>query len=338
MKQSRIATYIDLFFCLVMLPLIIMRVPIDRWVIHHSVFAFALIIYLYLLYFIYRKSHFPQLFQQRKYGRILLIISILILLTILMTQFPPDFPRERLSEKEIRIREHLHSQTVWFFFLVVTGFSLSIELIFELFRQILSKQEIEAEKNKAELALYKAQINPHFLFNTLNTLYGLVLTKSDKTESAFIKFSDILKYMYTHTTDDTIDLQSELNYIRQYIDLQSLRLNNHTHIVFESHTDDEQLQIPPMILITFVENAFKYGTSSEKDCTIVIRITAERGVLRFESENDIMRQRQESDDPAIGIENCRKRLELLYPGRFSLDTTLDETGKKFKTKLILQLQ
>ena len=79
------------------------------------------------------------------------------------------------------IRQHMRTQTVWFFFLIVTGFSLAIELTFELFRQILSKQEIEAEKNKAELALYKAQINPHFLFNTLNALYGLVLTKSDKT-------------------------------------------------------------------------------------------------------------------------------------------------------------
>ncbi len=337
MKQTRIATYIDLFFCLVILPLIIMLVPIDRWVIHRSTFAFTLITYLYLLYFVYRKSHLPLLFQQHKYGRILLIIGAMIFVTILMIHFPDNFQGAQLSEKERHFREHLHSRTVWFFFLVVTGFSLTIELTFELFRQILSKQEIEAEKNKAELALYKAQINPHFLFNTLNTLYGLVLTKSDKTESAFIKFSDILKYMYVHTTDETIDLQSELNYIRQYIDLQSLRLNAHTHILFESHTDDEQLQIPPMILITFVENAFKYGTSSEKDCTIAIRIMAQKGKLRFESENEIMKQRQDSD-PTIGIENCRKRLELLYPGKFSLDTHMEENGRKFKIRLILQLQ
>ena len=151
----------------------------------------------------------------------------------------------------------MRAQTVWFFFLVVTGFSLSIELIFELFRQILSKQEIEAEKNKAELALYKAQINPHFLFNTLNALYGLVLTKSDKTESAFIKFSNILKYMYAQTTSDLISISNEVEYIRQYVDLQSLRLNKHTKVVFETEMDDEQIQIPPMILITFVENSFQ---------------------------------------------------------------------------------
>mgnify|MGYP000603399381 CR=1 FL=1 len=108
-----------------------------------------------------------------------------------------------------------------------TVFSIKITTCFS-FRQILSKQEIEAEKNKAELALYKAQINPHFLFNTLNALYGLVLTKSDKTESAFIKFSNILKYMYAQTTSDLISISNEVEYIRQYVDLQSLRLNKHT--------------------------------------------------------------------------------------------------------------
>ena len=98
------------------------------------------------------------------------------------------------------------------------------------------QQEIEAEKNKAELALYKAQINPHFLFNTLNALYGLVLTKSDKTESAFIQFSNILKYMYAQTTSETIPVCNEIDYIRQYVDLQALRLNKHTHISFEKRT------------------------------------------------------------------------------------------------------
>lgn len=229
----------------------------------------------------------------------------------------------------------MRAQTVWFFFLVVTGFSLSIELIFELFRQILSKQEIEAEKNKAELALYKAQINPHFLFNTLNALYGLVLTKSDKTESAFIKFSNILKYMYAQTTSDLISISNEVEYIRQYVDLQSLRLNKHTKVVFETEMDDEQIQIPPMILITFVENSFKYGVSSDTDCTILIRIIVKEGLLNFETENMIMKKNHKNPH-AIGIDNCRKRLELLYPSRFAL-ITKEENGC-FKTYLNIQLR
>lgn len=128
---------------------------------------------------------------------------MLLFVTELMTHFPlPENPHSKLP---LDFRRHLHSQTVWFFFLIISGFGLAIEVTFELFRQMLARQEVEAEKNRAELAMYKAQINPHFLFNTLNTLYGLVITKSDLTESAFVKFSNILKYMYHNASVEKID-------------------------------------------------------------------------------------------------------------------------------------
>lgn len=166
----------------------------------------------------------------------------------------------------------------------MTGFSLAIELTFELFRQILSRQEIEAEKNKAELSLYKAQINPHFLFNTLNTLYALVLSGSDKTESAFVKFSGILRYMYSDSASELIPAERELDYIRQYVDLQKLRLNRHTQVDLTIEIANGQILIPPMILITFVENAFKYGTSSDSDCRVRIRICVTEEYLSLETE------------------------------------------------------
>ena len=334
MKHSRIGIYIDLLFCLVILPLIIMLVPVEKWIIYHTGFMLTLIAYVYLLYFTYRKANIPALIMKRKYSQVVLLIAVLLLVTWGISQIP--IPKEIISATNLDwgIRQHMRTLSVWFFFLVVTGFSLSIELTVELFRQILSKQEIEAEKNKAELALYKAQINPHFLFNTLNALYGLVLTKPDKTESAFIQFSNILKYMYTQTTLDTIPICNEIDYIRQYVDLQSVRLNKHTHIDFFTQTDDEHAQIPPMILITFVENAFKYGTSSEIDCTIVIKIVVKNGQLLFETENTIMKEKRDNT-PAIGIENCRKRLELLYPKRFSLTTV--EEGRQFRPRLTIQL-
>ena len=187
----------------------------------------------------------------------------------------------------------------------------------------------------AELTALQLQINPHFLFNTLNALYGLVLTKSNKTESAFIKFSNILKYMYAQTTMETISINNEVEYIRQYVDLQSLRLNKHTQVVFETQIDDEHAKIPPMILITFVENSFKYGVSSDTDCTIFIRIIVKEGQLIFETENMIMKENHQNPH-AIGIDNCRKRLELLYPNRFVL-LTKEENGY-FKTYLNIQLR
>lgn len=335
MRKHRISLYIDLLFCMVIMPLAIMLLPVDRWIVNNTAFLLTLIAYVYGLYFVYRWTRIPKLFIKKKYLRIILLLIILITITELFTYFP--VPSERLTGNthQMEARLNIRKQTIWFFFLFVTGFSLAIELTFELFRQILSRQTIEAEKNKAELALYKAQINPHFLFNTLNTLYALVLCNSEYTESAFIKFSNILKYMYNQATAETIDLQSEIDYVSQYVDLQKLRLNQHTHVELSCNIGDCHLQIPPMILFTFIENAFKYGTSSDKDCTISIRITADEHKLFFQTSNQIMRK-NENPTPAIGIQNCRKRLDLLYPKRYTLDIL--DNGHTYLLSLTIQLQ
>lgn len=335
MKNHRIALYIDLLFCLVIMPLVIMLLPVDRWIVNNMAFLVTLVAYVYVLYFVYRRACLPKLFMQKKYLRILLLLAVLIVVTELLTHFP--MPAERITDdvRQMEARMHIRTQTIWFFFLMVTGFSLAIELTFELFRQILSRQEVEAEKDKAELALYKAQINPHFLFNTLNTLYALVLSGSDKTESAFVKFSGILRYMYSQSGSELIPAERELDYIHQYVDLQQLRLNRHTQVELVLDVADKQVLIPPMILITFVENAFKYGTSSDTDCTIRIHIRVDENNLRLETENAVMRRR-EGESQGIGIANCRKRLELLYPGRYDLQT--GEADGRYRTFLNIRLR
>ena len=210
MKNNRIALSIDLLFCLGIIPLAIMLLPVDRWITTNVAFLVTLVGYIYVLYFVYRLVCLPRLFMQKKYWQIVGLMIILAAVTEALTHFP--MPSERIVDDQniMAARLNMRKQTIWFFFLIVTGFSLAIELIFELFRQIFSRQALEAEKNKAELALYKAQINPHFLFNTLNTLYALVLSESDKTESAFIKFSNILRYMYTQNGSDLIPAGREL--------------------------------------------------------------------------------------------------------------------------------
>ena len=335
MKNHRIALYIDLLFCLVIMPLVIKLLPVDRWIVNNMAFLVTLVAYVYVLYFVYRRACLPKLFMQKKYLRILLLLAVLIVVTELLTHFP--MPAERITDdvRQMEARMHIRTQTIWFFFLMVTGFSLAIELTFELFRQILSRQEVEAEKDKAELALYKAQINPHFLFNTLNTLYALVLSRSDKTESAFVKFSGILRYMYSQSGSELIPAERELDYIHQYVDLQQLRLNRHTQVELVLDVADRQVLIPPMILITFVENAFKYGTSSDTDCIIRIHIRVDENNLRLETENAVMRRR-EGESQGIGIANCRKRLELLYPGRYDLQT--GEADGRYRTFLNIRLR
>ena len=333
MEQKRTTIYvIDVLFCAVILPLIIMLLPIDRWIVRHPIFATTMVTYLYVLYYAIRRFHIPALIIARRYVPIISFAAVVMGAAWLLSHFPFESPPKYLPH-EIRVQQR--AQAVWLFTLVVVGFGLSIELILELFRQILLRKDMETAKQKAELALYKTQINPHFLFNTLNSIYGLVISKSDRAEQAFAKFTGILQYMYSHATDDTISISEEVDYISAYIDLQALRLNHHTKVAWESNIDDGTVKIPPMILITFVENAFKFGTSPQHDCEIIIRVLLTDGLLRFEAVNDIMRSR-EKDHTLVGIENCRLRLELLYPQRFTLTTT--EEANKFKVTLTIQLR
>lgn len=334
MKHTRVARCIDLLFCLVFMPLVIMLLPVDRWIVNNTAFLITLVAYVYALYFTYRWAKLSHLFLQRRYLRIVILLLVLVGVTALLTYFPMPESSPAVEARQLAARRGMRTQTVWFFFLVVTGFSLAIELTFELFRQILARQELAAERDRAELALYKAQINPHFLFNTLNTLYALVLSKSDHTESAFVKFSNILRYMYTQADREWIPLADEREYIRQYVDLQRMRLNRHTRVELSEEVDDERTAVPPMLFITFVENAFKYGTSSERDCTIRIALRLRDGDLEFRTENAVMRSG--GHGPGIGIENCRKRLQLLFPGRFELQTS--EREGIYRVRLEIRLK
>lgn len=334
-NPKKISVYIDVVFCLVVLPLVLSIIPLEKMFANSTIFTVVLICFLYAVYFLFRRVRVPLLLMRRRYFQAFVFILILLVGTSLLAHFPftDDF-LTRLPEGEIsRVSAH-RAQRVWFLFLVVSGFSVSIDLTFELFRQVIARKEIEEAKDKAELSLYKAQINPHFLFNSLNTLYGMIVSKSDKAEEAFVKFTDMLKYMYHNPTAEKISVEKEMEYIGNYIEFQELRHNGHTKVEWKCSLDEPNRQIPPMLLITFVENAFKYGSSSSSDCRISIEAELKNGKLTFRTENRIMKRSAESER-GIGMENCRNRLELLYPEAYSLD--VKEEGDMFKVKLIVAL-
>lgn len=334
-NPKKIAIYIDVVFCVLVLPLILSIIPIEKMFANSTIFAVILTGFLYLTYYIYRKFHLPRLFMNKKYLQAFLIIAGLLIITSMLSRFPfTDSFIMSLSEVDVpRISAH-RTQRVWFLFLVVSGFSLSIDLTFELFRQVIARKEVEEAKGKAELSLYKAQINPHFLFNSLNTIYGMIVSHSDNTEEAFIKFTEMLKYVYNNPGEDRIEVGKEVEYIGNYIDFQGLRHNAHTKVEWYASIDDHSRQIPPMLLITFVENAFKYGSSSSKDCLIRIRAEVKDGKLFFETENQVMKQPAEGMT-GIGLENCRKRLDLLYPDKYEL-SILQKDGI-FSVNLVVEL-
>ena len=334
MNEKKITLWIDLFFCCVFLPLIIALVPVDRWIEKYPYFAIMLIILLYCIYGLMRIVNIPRAIMRRKYAVVISIIGIISIATYLLSHFPFPADLPPISEQHPHLRARLRIQTVLFMALVVCGYSLSISLLLELIRQIIVKRDIELQRDKAQLSLYKAQINPHFMFNTINTLYGLTISKSDNAEEALVNFIEMLKYTYTQVDTDMIPITDEIKYLNDYIELQQLRLNNHTVVRWNYSIDDEAALVPPMLLITFVENAFKYGCSSTRDCEIRIEAQLKEKMLYFSVINNIMKIRKE-EDSSIGINNCRTRLDLIYPDKHSLK--IDENNGVFNVSLTIEL-
>lgn len=329
----------DLFFCIVIMPLLIIVGPAQNWWRISPVFSCLAIAYLYGCYFITKKLHLPQLILSRAYYKIGIISLVFILLTYLLTLYPlpeMDFVIPSMTEYQTRVRNYNVAITVWLMFLVVICYSLTVAFIKELYHRLLLQNIVENQRDKAELALYKAQINPHFLFNTLNSLYSLIIGTSQKAEDAFIKFTELLKYTYLTANSDWVTIADEINYINNYIDLQLIRLDRHTNVIRDFSTDNDAASIPPMIFLTFVENAFKYGASSNRDCDILIKLHLNNGILYFHTRNMILKHSDEfRKDMPVGIDNCRNRLSALYPGNYSLN--IKEENGLFDVELRINL-
>lgn len=324
-KIKHLPFYIDLVFCLILLPAMITLLPIERWLVNDSMFVYILVSWLYIIYILNRRLTMPFLFaDKRHFWMALIFILFTIAGTYLITRYQMEIPMHRMRRPKFlqhipKIR--LQQQAVWFLYVVVATFSMAVGLLTELYHQIMQRQTVEFEKKKAELALYKAQINPHFLFNNLNTLYAMVVTGSPKAENAFTQFIGLMKYMYTNNTKDKIPVRTEAEYIRQYIELQKYRMPKDFHVHFSyEHDETEQTGIAPMILITFVENVFKHGVSSHNPGDAYIHIQIKSGKLSFTTCNPLLNHSPINSSKGIGIENCKKRLELLYPHKYDLQT------------------
>lgn len=338
--KNKSALIFDIFFCVVFMPLLVFLGPSHTWLTQWPVFFCLACTFLYACYFIIQKMNFPSLLIGKRYGTLVTLLLILVLLNCLLSLYPlpeMDFVTPVLSRYQTELRNFGVSVTLWLMFSLVIGYSLSVSFVKELYGQLLIKRELETQRDKAELAALKAQISPHFLFNTLNSLYSLVIGTSEKAEEAFIQFTDILKYTYVAAEKETVSIREEVKAIYNYINLQVIRLNRHTKVDCRCEVDDKEAQVPPMLFMTFVENAFKYGCSTSKDCEIKIRLNLKEGKLEFKTFNRIMKQADKfRDDIPVGVENCRARLSVLYPRKHSLE--LNEENGVYQLKLNIDLR
>jgi len=220
--------------------------------------------------------------------------------------------------------------------LVAFAVSSSIKITSEWFIAERQKKEMEAEKLSSELAFLKSQINPHFLFNILNNICSLARKKSDDTENAIVKLSQIMRYMLQDSKNEKVDLEKEIEYLQNYIELQRLRISDQVKINFTIEGRTNTIMLEPLLLIPFVENAFKHGVSYLENSEINILLKAEINMLFFRIENKVIKNIQEMvpQESGIGLKNVIRRLELLYPGKHKI--SIKDDGEQYIVELKIQ--
>jgi sensor histidine kinase YesM len=221
----------------------------------------------------------------------------------------------------------------------VTAFIGLIKFVEDYFELEARSRELENRQLTSELRFLKAQVNPHFLFNTLNNLYYLAVNKSDQTPEVIAKLSGMMRYMIHESNAEKVPLNKEVEYMENYLDLEKLRLNEEVPITFEVEGNITGARISPLILIAFLENAFKHGIGSATgNSWITVSLRVEEGTLHYKVVNSVVSQADKTvrEASGLGLANVRRRLDLSYPGKYELDVTEDTERYRVHLKIDLQ--
>ena len=293
----------------------------------------------YLIAFYYLNSFvlIPRLLANKRIWLYALIVIALLALYLYVPEYvfrnfifhprhePPGPPRRRF-----RIFPYLGSAAL---FLLIFVISSGAKILQQWFTAEHQKEKAEKETLRSELSLLKSQINPHFLFNTLNNIYAMAITESAHTADAVMKLSQIMRYILQEADHELVPLQKDLEFLQRYIELQQFRLSDKVTLHYQVTGDGQLLRIAPLLMIPFVENAFKYGVSTREksDIKIDIQIRENVVVLWVENTKHVSNTAGAMDNTGIGINNARRRLALLYPDKHEL--TIKDTPAKFVVTL-----
>jgi hypothetical protein len=299
-----------------------------------------------LLVVIYYLNYFtltPRLFFPKKYIPYFLSIGALLFLLLLVPEidhlFEQHAPRDWHPDQDGSHNGPPSAMGRLFHFspferqIFLMG--ILVLIVSTLMATVRRLRVAEQEKSKAELSFLKAQINPHFLFNTLNSIYSLANSKSDRAPSAIIKLSGLMRHVITDAQKDEVPLSQEIDYIANYIELQKLRLTDSTSVEFDVRGETDDKSLAPLIFLPFIENAFKYGSNPERDSRISIRIETGPSFVQLEVKNTIVNSKDVQSE-RIGVGNSIERLELVYPGRHLLN--ISHTDSEYSVSLHIHLK
>lgn len=266
----------------------------------------------------------PQLlFKNRVFSFVLLIVLLVLVAAYLGVEWSPT-RMEGAGGHRID-REPLFFQSQFFRKLLMMSVTCLSAIVVETFTLAQQKLKSEAlaktELKESELKFLKMQINPHFLFNSLNNIYALSVTNSEKTQEGISTLSLMLRYVLYDCEHPKVLLSKELEYIAHFIELFKLKSSSDYNIEFIQQVEDDEMMIAPMLFVPFIENAFKHsGIQKRGDQFVKIRLQAKKHTVEFSVENSLPTEPHTTDpNGGIGIQNVEKRLDLLYPGAYSLN-------------------
>ncbi len=299
-----------------------------------------IVIYFYLNYFVF----VPYLYHKKKYVLFVTVSLIFLLIAVkvpdliitnqdihnaLMADKPNNFKKRGPRPELPFFMKFLIDKNAYQFYL-----ALSIGILLKTNQYINGMQQ---DMLKSEVSYLKAQINPHFLFNTLNSLYALSLVKSDDAPDAILKLSSIMRYVVTESSKEKVSLENELGYISDYIDLQKLRLTENTQIDYKIKGSVENQTIAPLLFIPIIENCFKYGVNQTENVVIKIHIWVNNNEILLETFNKkVAKNISELEKTETGIINTQKRLDILYLNQYKLEITNTDTDYKVQLKINLK--
>jgi len=301
----------------------------------------------------------PRFLFNRKIGQYILLAVLLVcaataLNNLILSVFdlnrpfftpdhPPfdmhDFPRRGPHLQHIRPDHPNRFDTfVPGMMLLMVGLGVTISFIQKWQQEVTLRQQLEQEKTSTELTLLKAQINPHFFFNTLNTIYSYTLSDGDVARTAITNLSKMMRYVLYDAAGRHTLLSKEIAFISEYVELMKLRISKKTSVLVKLQERGDEAMIAPMLFLPFVENAFKHGTSGIEEGYISIWILQHDDSVELITRNTVYKKRSVNEDESngIGILNTTRRLQLLYPGKYTLSTgMISETEFEAKLKLVL---
>jgi len=306
----------------------------QRWTIFFSLICFS---HLPIFYF-----HTEILIKKILKTRGVLFYLLGIIIVISLSFYFNDFLRELIFNHhgEYRRRGNFFQRGPLMSNIFQILFILAIGYIYQNVMENIKEKELQKESEnetlKSELSFLRSQISPHFMFNVLNSVVSLSRRKPEMVEPVVIKLSELMRYMLYETNDSSVPLEKEALYLESYIDLQKIRFGNDIAIHFEQHVEKKGMHIEPMLLIPFVENAFKHGVGLVENPSIDIKLSSNEKGLLFSVKNKVSpgsKLEKKDDSSGIGLSNVKRRLELLHPNH---RLVIKENEQEFIVELVIE--